>query len=312
MFKRVIIWGHKLHTHTHSYIHCGFYKAFKHLNYDVYWLDNNDINNDINNNFKNFNFNNCLFITEGQVDDNIPINNSSIYILHNCNIEKYNNIDKKFNLQVITKSDLERYHFDSIDIATYHHSDLLMMCWATDLLPEEIDKNILKVKTNNIKSKDVLNFVGMPLYPWDEVVKWCNNNNIIYNSFGGFNRTNVSSEKNMELIQESVLAPAIQEHWQVEHGYIPCRVFKNLSYGKMGLTNNSFVNNFIFEGKLLYNEDIHKLMDMGIEFNNSYDDNNLHQQQLLIELMENVRDNHTYINRIQSIIKFLEIKFLEI
>ena len=297
MFDKVIIWGHKLHTHTHSYIHYGFYKAFKHLNYNVYWLDENDINN----NFKNFNFDNCLFITEGQVDSCIPINNNSIYILHNCNIDKYRDINKKFNLQVITKSDLERYKFNRIDIATYHHSDLLMICWATDLLPDEINKNILKVKENKIISKNVLNFVGMPLYPWDEVAKWCNNNHITYNSFGGFNRTNVSSEKNMELIQESILAPAIQEPWQVKHGYIPCRVFKNLSYGKMGLTNNAFVNNFIFEGKLLYNEDIHKLMDMGIEFNNN------NQQELLIELMENVRDNHTYINRIQSIIKFLEI-----
>jgi hypothetical protein len=306
MFERVIIWGHKLHTHTHSYIHYGFYKAFKHLNYDVYWLDEEDIHSECNSNSENnskFNFDNCLFITEGQVDSCIPINNNSIYILHNCNIKKYENIERKFNLQVITKSDLERYEFDKIDITSYYHSDLLMICWATDLLPEEIDRNILKVKTNVIKSKDVLNFVGMPLYPWDEVVKWCSNNGITYNSFGGFNHTNVSSEKNMELVQESILAPAIQEPWQVEHGYIPCRIFKNLSYGKMGLTNNAFVNNFIFEGKLLYNEDIHKLMDMGIEFK-KYPAN----KKLLLELMENVRDNHTYINRIQSIIKFLEIK----
>lgn len=302
MFDKVIIWGHKLHTHTHSYIHYGFYKAFKQLNYDVYWLDDNDINNDLNTNiYNNFNFDNCLFITEGQVDKNIPINESSIYILHNCNIDKYRNVNKKFNLQVITKSDLEKYKFNKIDISSYYHSDLIMMCWATDLLPDEINKNILKIKENKIISKNVLNFVGMPLYPWDEVAKWCNNNGITYNSFGGFNRTNVSSEKNMELIQESILAPAIQEPWQVKHGYIPCRVFKNLSYGKMVQTNNKFVNNFIFEGKLLYHEDIHKLMDMGIEFNNN------NQQKLLIELMENVRDNHTYINRIQSIIKFLEI-----
>jgi hypothetical protein len=300
MFEKVIIWGHKLHTHTHSYIHYGFYKAFKHLNYNVYWFDKDDMNND---EFKNFNFDNCLFITEGQVDSCIPINNSSIYILHNCNIEKYKDIEKKFNLQVITKSDLEKYKFDKIDIASYYHSDLLMMCWATDLLPDEINKNILKVKTNNIISKDILNFIGMPLYPWDEVLKWCNNNNIIYNSFGGFNKTNVSSEKNMELIQESILAPAIQEKWQVDNGYIPCRIFKNISYGKMGLTNNLFVNDFLFQGKLLYNKDILKLMDMGIEYNNN------NHNELLIELMESVRDNHTYINRIQSILTFLEIKF---
>ena len=302
MFDKVIIWGHKLHTHTHSYIHYGFYKAFKHLNYDVYWLDDNDINNDMNNNiYNNLNFDNCLFITEGQVDKNIPINESSIYILHNCSKQKYRTIKKKFNLQVITKSDLERYKFTRIDIASYYCGNQLVLCWATDLLPEEINNNILKVKENKIISKNVLNFVGMPLYPWDEVQIWCNNNNIEYNSMGGFSNTNVSSEKNMELIQESILAPAIQEPWQVEHGYIPCRVFKNLSYGKMVLTNNRFVNDYLFEGKLLYNEDIHKLMDMGIEFNNN------NQKKLLIELMENVRDNHTYINRIQSIIKFLEI-----
>ena len=47
MFERVIIWGHKLHTHTHSYIHYGFYKAFKHLNYDVYWLDEDDIHSEL-------------------------------------------------------------------------------------------------------------------------------------------------------------------------------------------------------------------------------------------------------------------------
>jgi Lrp/AsnC family transcriptional regulator for asnA, asnC and gidA len=33
--KKVVIWGHKLHSHTHSYIHNGFYIAFKHLGYDI-------------------------------------------------------------------------------------------------------------------------------------------------------------------------------------------------------------------------------------------------------------------------------------
>jgi hypothetical protein len=297
MFDRVIIWGHKLHSHTHSYIHNGFYIAFKYLNYDTYWFDNNDISVR-----DKFNFDNSLFITEGQVDSNIPINNTCTYILHNCNGEKYKDIDKKFNLQVITKSDLEKYKFNKIDIASYYHSNLLMICWATDLLPEEINKNILKVKNNSIESKDVLNFIGMPLYPWDEVLNWCNNNNITYKSFGGFNNTNVSIEENMKLIQESIIAPAIQEPWQVEHGYIPCRIFKNISYGKMGVTNNKFVNDFIFDDKLIYDTDIHKLMNKAIEFNSSpkYKDT-------LIELMEYVRDNHTYINRVNSILEFLKI-----
>ncbi len=63
----------------------------------------------------------------------------------------------------------------------------------------------------------------------------------------------------------------------------------------MGLTNNAFVNNFIFQGKLLYDEDIHNLMKMGIDFNKEPDN-----KKLILELMEDVRDNHTYINRIKK------------
>jgi len=29
--NKIIIWGHKLHSHTHSYIHSGYYEAFKKL-----------------------------------------------------------------------------------------------------------------------------------------------------------------------------------------------------------------------------------------------------------------------------------------
>ena len=41
-FNKIIIWGHKLHSHTHSYIHQAFNIAFTHLKYNVLWLDDND------------------------------------------------------------------------------------------------------------------------------------------------------------------------------------------------------------------------------------------------------------------------------
>ena len=40
--NKVIIWGHKLNTHSHSYIQLGFYRAFAYLGYDVMWLDDSD------------------------------------------------------------------------------------------------------------------------------------------------------------------------------------------------------------------------------------------------------------------------------
>src|SRR5579872_1560362 len=64
-FSKVIIWGHPLHSHTHSYIHYGFFRTFQQLGYEVYWVQNQNELVDID-------LHNALFITEGQVDSNIP------------------------------------------------------------------------------------------------------------------------------------------------------------------------------------------------------------------------------------------------
>ena len=63
---KVVIWGFPLHSHTHSYIHYGWYKGFKHLGYDTYWFDDTNYPSD-------FDYSNCLFLTEGYADNNIPI-----------------------------------------------------------------------------------------------------------------------------------------------------------------------------------------------------------------------------------------------
>ena len=36
--RRVVIWGHPLHSHTHSYIHAGFARAFEYLGFEVLWV----------------------------------------------------------------------------------------------------------------------------------------------------------------------------------------------------------------------------------------------------------------------------------
>ena len=56
-----------------------------------------------------------------------------------------------------------------------NHS-VLYMPWATDLLPEEINNNILNLY--NIKIKNEINFVGMGTPEWDTVKNFCNINNL--------------------------------------------------------------------------------------------------------------------------------------
>lgn len=285
-FTSIIIWGHKLHTHTHSYIHYGFDKAFNYLGYKCLWLDEND-------DISNINFDNSLILTEGQADNKIPLCKNAFYVLHNCDGKKYKDIPKKnkINLQVYTRDCTEKYNAKKLpNEHGFYLDDCIIIYWGTDLLPYEINTNLMKL--NSLNSKREINFVGMPTAPWDDVKNYCVKNNIKYNNYGGFNKnTSVSSKENMLLIQDSIIAPSFQENWQVTNHYVPCRIFKNLSYGKMGITNNKYVNE-LFNCKLIYDKNIETALDKGIKFNNKEE---------LIDLMKEVRDKHTYINRINGI-----------
>ena len=294
--KQVIIWGHKIHTHTHSYIHGGFFKAFNNLGYKTYWFDKLD-------NISNINLENSLFITEGNVDANIPLRSDCYYILHNCNGEKYSSIpiNNKIFLQVYTHDVIKKHGGIPIEghDGCYFTNNCLFITWATDLLPEEINKNIEKVKRNEINSDYEINFVGMSTDEWEKVNNFCKKTNIKYNSLGGF-KSNVSYDENVRLIQKSILAPAIQTKWQVENGYVPCRIYKNISYGKMGLTNNPMVYN-LFKKQIIYSSDINILLLTGLKFEKFRPEIKI---PILVKNMEYVRDKHTYINRVEVIFWF--------
>ena len=318
--NKVIIWGHQLHNHTHSYIHNGFYIGFKHLGYKVYWFNENGKNNYPNPN-EEVDFNNSLYIVHGLESKNLPLNKTSFYIGHNVEwvcknehkipkshllIDKSEGIPSNniMSLQVYCIGCLREKNYN--DYKYYCHSDdynLIYMPWATDLLPHEINENIKNL--NSLKINNISNFIGMPLEHWGNFKNELQKHNIEYKNYGGTfdvnSERNKSIEENMKLIQESIIAPALQTQWQVDNHYIPCRIFKNISYGKMGITNNSAVNK-LFNNKLIYSDSIEKLVIESLEFNNRPNKN-----KIIKDLMIEVRDNHTYLNRINFILDFIKI-----
>lgn len=292
--EAVVIWGHPLHSHTHSYIHNAFKRAFDYMRYKWYWLDDNKPFHEYGITLPE----RCLFITEGNVDKNIILNPKSYYLIHNCSADKYKKVIPEnhiLNLQVFTTDALN--HGPSLNGNKFIRFDgkCLYMPWGTDLMPNEIDDNINKLEQIISNSSNSCEFIGMYLAnPWDYCKKVCELNNVKFNSIGGFNNRNISVDDNMKRVQQSLIAPAFQEPWQVEHGYIPCRIFKNISYGKMGITNNQYVQE-LFNHKLIYNSSVELATQQAIKF--STKDN----KELLKELMIEIRDKHTYINRINDI-----------
>ena len=290
-FEKVIVWGHKLHSHTHSYIHGAFDKAFRHLGYETYWLDNAD-------DVSGMNFENCLFITEGQVDQNIPKVKTGKYVLHNCDIQKYHGMHT-LALQVYTNGREKSCGVfgKEIEPCVFYDEDnrTIYQPWATDLLPEEISKEPVFVENGKV------GWVGSvwggyhgndtELIPF---IDTCGERGF---EFMSISPGSCSFEQNRTAIAGVEIAPAIVGRWQKVNGYIPCRIFKNISYGKLGLTNSKTVFDLL-DGNVIYGSS-EELLEKYISTEAS------RRVSLFNNAVSLIKNKHTYINRINSILSVI-------
>jgi hypothetical protein len=290
MAKTTVIWGHKLHSHTHSYIHEGFARAFAFLGYDVHWVDDDD-------DVSGIDFSGALFLTEGQVDGRIPIRRDCKYVLHNCDGERYASVrDRCLTIQVCCVNQLRGRTLDRVGPASYYADGVLYQPWATDLLPSEIRFDWADLP-REAASYWVGTIGGGRFGNVNELAGFqraCAERGVTFVQRGG-----VSRDTHIELIQRSCLAPAITGTWQVGEGYVPCRIFKNISYGQLGLTNSASVNE-VFEGRLVTNPDTYQLFADGEDALRAPA-----ARARVRELMQTVRDSHTYVQRIGTILQVL-------
>jgi hypothetical protein len=288
---KIFIWGHKLHEHTHSYIHSSYHKAFQYLGHDVFWIDSRD---DLN----QYDFSDSVFFTENSVMGGMPLRNDCKYITHHIDTKRfieagvpYENVLQLGNylpsLEIHEKVD-ELAYWDGTTRTLYQ-------TWGTDLLPHEIDENN-PVKFN--PSNHSLNYVGM-LYeqgPW-----WVQEfANIIDSNCGvKFNvyTQNASDEENKSLIRSSFLCPDFRSDWHLQCGYIPCRIFKNISYGRVTGTNSPFIKR-AFGDYVVFGGTPETL------FSNLLESDKGSKIEMRMAMLF-VKENHTYINRINNILKFL-------
>lgn len=305
-------------------------KVFRHMGYDVYWFDDANHPND-------FNYNDCIFITEGYADKKIPLNKSSIYFVHIAvNPQKYLDIgarliDIRFNVDhindynysyVVDRTILKKlgecaYYLEKADdsvlsdqfkkgVAGY---SALYLSWATDLLPHEIDLNdrfinrekmfyyVGTIGDSNInelrrfnKSLQELQIPFMQIDPWKSPVSFEEGKRLIQKSFiapdirGGLTRKNINGKPDTGCNHK-------------KNGYIPCRVFKNITYGQLGATNSQAVKN-LFGDLIVYHDDEYELSYMAKEKNSDH--------QYIREQMLYVKENHTFINRATSILEVVQ------
>jgi hypothetical protein len=330
-FKQVIIWGFPLHTHTHSYIHGAWFKTFKYLGINVYWFHDKEFPSD-------FDYSNSCFITEGYADENIPINETSTYFVHiarnpdkylskGCRLIeiRYNvleihdcNYDYKLPEDGINLSHNTIYEIVKDDRAvafknnrniTQNPYEVIYMYWATDLLPHEFNYDDAK----KIHDNKIIYYVGSGN---ENIIKFknsCENSGINFIQINPWH-TPVSYEENIKLMKNSYCCPDFRSNGEydkhlrygkmngtnhIDIGYIPCRVFKAISYGHTGITNSKRVKKILGDF-VEYVEFPEMVLDIVDKRKNDIEWRK--------ECMKYVADNHTYIQRVYDLNKALKMK----
>ena len=170
-YSKVIIWGHPLYSHTHSYVHEAYYRAFKSMGYDVHWFHDEDYPED-------FDYANCLFIGEGFADKKIPINDTSCYLIMYCPSPiKYQGAGRYIDVRMSAinfKDHIQEYSLDKNtatkigpacyfvpktlekikvknDYVDYEMDDYdkVYIAWATNLLPDEFEEDDIYLEREN-------------------------------------------------------------------------------------------------------------------------------------------------------------------
>jgi hypothetical protein len=288
-----VIWGAKRPYNTFGHIHDAYLRALKFMGKDVIWMEKGD-------DLSTIDFHNTLFMAVADYMSGLPlVKGGCFYVIHNALGTPFAEYFKDvkvlhYGLYVSINKGMS-----GVEIAPDMFFDAskpsLVFRWGTDLLPHEIEAN--KPTTAFNRASSVINFIGT----------------VYGNTLNSFARAaanvgkkflrygdGVSIEDNVRLTKESYMAPAIQQPYQVDIGYVPCRLFKNISYGQFGITNSPMSNEF-FGGRLIFNTDTYRLFYDAKERLESMKVEELHS------LMDEVAAKHTYLNKLDGIIKAVSL-----
>jgi hypothetical protein len=333
---KIVVWGMKDRYQTHSHIHEGFFRAAQFMRPGSLWLD--DLSDKTN-----LDWNNTLVITNHDVamHEYLPAqgDGSVFYAIHGLNDdaktrEKFQNVSNRVSWNVFhdfshvygTQGNtvtgqsigvpLTEQVWIGEDVPLYPHERHMDMRWATDLLPHEIQAN----KPTQLlgQGSNVIWYVGTQWWVNQvELNHWaraCKEDGVEFKPTGaGQERTGnrhplwgirvATVEENVKLIRESRMAPALSGSHHLTEGYVPCRIFKNVSYGQPYITNNLRAHQ-VMEKRGIYNPDVYKLYWEAKEKLQAYVKYGMSEVHAQMDL---VAEKHTYINRINSLIKAAKI-----
>lgn len=296
-FDRVIVWGLKTIRNSHGYIHESYYNAFKKNNIysKTYWTDDAPEYQDV------VIPNSLIFIWEF-CKEYLPIRDDCFYICHACQ-KNFLDIKPENKIHLMTYMNMvDQPGLVKLEEVCYFFKpwQMLYQPWGTDLEPEEFCR-----PTYNHYSK-VVNWVGS-IWKDSIDVEYGGNlevidslkNALIKNDLKFVHATNTGYKENIILVRESRIAPAVAGKRQVMTNYLPCRMFKNISYGQLGFSN---VEHFkvLYPDCVIVESDIDLLIDRALSVGEKdYKD--------LVKIQQEFTKRYTYSQNIKRILDSIDI-----
>lgn len=298
--NRIVIWGLRYRYHTQRHVHQAFYENAQKMGYESIWLE------DTKRAAAKVRPGDLVISTQaiGKMvpekfnfeDYNLPIKDGVYYCLHNFKdvFTKKIKPDNLLKLQVYNTVDGAEQSDQKWGPVTFFNSKTktLYQPWGTNLSSEEFKKptfskipfvfwvgNIWNDKDNRgnlnemaelkkVLQKNKLRFVKIKVVP---------------------------DFLHIFLIRNSRLAPAIGGGFQVKVDYLPCRMFKNISYGRLGITNikkfKDILGDSFIEGNTI-KEIIENTLSLSKE-----------EYLAKVAAQQEIIKNYTYVKAIKNIIR---------
>lgn len=285
-YNKFVIWGLRNVNNTYRYIHNHFYTTLKKLNTKVVWVDDEKKHDSMIEK-------NDIVISVNIAGYNLPLKKDVYYCLHNFDNTIHNKIKPSHNirLQVYTNA-AENAEEKWNEVTLFDKKTrTLYQPWGTNLLPWEFKKPVFNSKSpfvfwigsvwnNELNQGNIKEIRMLKKVLSKEKLKF-------------IHLQNIPDFLNVFFVRMSRIAPAIAGKWQVDNNYLPCRMFKNISYGQLGISNVKKIND-LFEGYSIKGNNIEELIENSLKLNpNKYKEMVLGQQEIV--------KKHTYLNKLINI-----------
>jgi|ETNvirnome_6_100_1030635.scaffolds.fasta_scaffold09955_4 hypothetical protein len=305
---KIIFWGFKLHTDTFGYVWEAMKKACDYLGHETYWFTNEEHPED-------FDYDNCIFFTEGYVDQKIPLRKNSIYFVHVCvNPQKYiGKVKKLIDMRYLMKMmDNDNYDyvldFDNCDEMSsgvlYDRNskdidyDISYVAWGAHLLPHEIDFDWVNIERDNIYY-----FMGSISHGGrfanghciQQFVDCCAKNGV-QSQFNNTWSNPLDNNMYQHFIQKSFMSPDLRNDTHKKWGFVPCRLLDSVAYGQLGMTNSKFNQEFVDES-ILYSDSVEELFELGMKHKDDKD--------LILKQMKAIKEKHTWLTRVEGLLRMI-------